>query len=130
MPLNSRNIPQLPPRPHVKSSRELPSNAKNNLLVNIDNRTSKVTSTNNCETDVKTTDRPLKRKNLHPVRSCQGLLKKAREIYINDPRQTYLPLSKGKIMISRSPNYKFRRFSDDAYELITMEYPRTLNHRN
>lgn len=64
--------------------------------------------------------------------SCRALLKKAREIDSNDPRQTYLPpssRSKEKKILSRSPDYKLRKFSDNTNELLTMESPRIFTCR-
>lgn len=48
--------------------------------------------------------------------SCRALLKKAREIDIKDPKQSYLPSSrsKEKKTISRSPEIKLRKFSDNT----------------
>ena len=64
---------------------------------------------------------------MYSVMSCRALLKKAREVDSNDPKQTYLPTSSGsnyKKNSIRSPNLKIRKFSDNTYELLTMESPR------
>lgn len=127
MPLTSRKIDLLRPRLKAKSKQDRAFNPSPNNYQNgeafdcrmTEDRTRNYLSSNFFSP-------PASRKNMYSKISCRNLLKKAREVDINDPTQSYLPTPRRNTPESRmkSPGNKLRGSKNTDSELVPLEYPR------